>query len=536
MSRAGATPPTPPDQEARERATRIFDRNLVVTAGAGTGKTAILVERTLNLIGSGEATLRRLALITFTDKAAAELRLRLGSGLDRLRRRAAGDAPPLDPRQDADRAWAWLAASSIPADEIGRRALQALAELDAASVGTIHQFCLELLRRHPREAGIDPRAAAGEAAALDRLFDETWDRHLRGPDGPGRNRDAWRAAIGADGSAGTIRGFGEALARFTLPARALEPYHAPGLGDLFGPTLEALAAGLEDLLARVRKTTPKMASFLPLAQGWVEAIRRRGLATAEVRRLAADLAPYKSTPDPGRRIEGATADEVEAVAAAAHDLLSGLADVDEEAVAAAHAVARPLASDAKRLILERGFVTFEAMLRLARETLARHPEVRRQTRARFRMLLLDEFQDTDPLQYEVMFLLAGREPAPEGGGRRAGAADGLDAWSLELEPGRLFIVGDPKQSIYRFRRADIAAFRRAVERLLASGGEELRLTASFRSPSRLLAPINLLFDGWLGPRDTWREAEAPPYVPIEAAAGDEPPGPARVRIWSADAG
>ncbi|HUD73021.1 MAG TPA: UvrD-helicase domain-containing protein, partial [Dongiaceae bacterium] len=532
MSREPATSPaiSPPDQAARERATREFATNLVVTAGAGTGKTAILVERTLNLIGRGEATLGRLALITFTDKAAAELRLRLGSGLDRLRRRAAGDGSPIDVRQDGDRAWSWLAASGVGATEIGGRALAALQELDAASVGTIHQFCLDLLRRHPREARVDPRAAAGEAAAIDRVVDEAWDRFLRGGDGPGGRGDAWRAAISRSGSTAAVRALGEALARFTLPAAAREPYQAPPLQELLAPTLDPIRSRLDDLAGRARKMPEKMTAFLALARAQLAEIARDGLTRAAARRLAADLGPFlKSFPTAGKRLEGVSAAEVEEAATEALDLLRALAAIDEEAVAALHETARPLAGAAQRLTLERGFIPFDAMLRLARETLARHPVVRRETRARFRMLLVDEFQDTDPLQYEVVFLIAGRDSG-------AGAAAEIDAWNLDLEPGRLFIVGDPKQSIYRFRRADIAAFRRAVGRVRACGGEELRLSASFRSPSRLLTPINRLFDDWLGPRGDWRDDERPPYVPIEPAAGAEAAGPPRVQIWSADAG
>ena len=152
------TPPAPrlADAGHRRRAVTLFDRNIVVTAGAGTGKTALLVERALNLIGSGRSEIGSMALITFTEKAAAELRQRLASGLDTLRRHAAARTPleEIDPGTDAARSYAWLCGVSDQAhEEVAARALQALTEVDTAAVATIHAFCAEILRRYPREAG-----------------------------------------------------------------------------------------------------------------------------------------------------------------------------------------------------------------------------------------------------------------------------------------------------------------------------------------------------------------------------------------------
>ena len=220
-----------PDAEARRRATTDFAPNIVVTAGAGTGKTAILVERTLNLVGSGEAELESLALITFTEKAAAELRLRLGAGLDRLLRRAGGDLP-IDLGEDADRSWEWLRARGDAPDAIRGRVLAALGALDAASVGTIHAFCLDLLRRHPRSAGIDPRAGVGEEASLERVLEDSWDRFLRGPDGPGRRAQPWIEAMESEVVPGMVGHLGRALAQSPL-ADEVFATPSPSGGRLF---------------------------------------------------------------------------------------------------------------------------------------------------------------------------------------------------------------------------------------------------------------------------------------------------------------
>jgi ATP-dependent helicase/nuclease subunit A len=539
MNRAGPPrqPLDPPDREARRQATSDFTRNIVVTAGAGTGKTAILVERTLNLVGSGTATLESLALITFTEKAAAELRLRLGAGLDRLLRRAGGDESGLDSRQDADRAWTWLVARGAAPASIRTRVLGALAALDAASVGTIHAFCLDLLRRHPRAAGIDPRSAVGEEASLERLLEETWDRFLRGPDGPGRAAAAWSRAVACAAAPGPARHLGRALARFSLPEEALDPLPAIDAPALLAPLLDPRIAALTSLRSRARGLAPKMSRFLEEAERQIRAVRAEGIPISRARALAALLETHDAPPSAGARLAGAAAEEVEETARRTLDLFKALARVDDEAVAAAHDVARPFARLARHQALARGLVPFDAMLRLARDLLARQPRARRQAAARFRQILVDEFQDTDPLQYEVLFLLARREPDGD-----ATEEEPVDPWASELEAGRLFIVGDPKQSIYRFRGADIAAFRRAVDRLRACGALLLDLQASFRSPDRLLRPINRLFGGWVGPEAgdgnaDWVDDHAPPYVPLRSAAGSEPDaGPPRLSVWSIDGG
>jgi ATP-dependent helicase/nuclease subunit A len=134
------------------------------------------------------------------------------------------------------------------------------------------------------------------------------------------------------------------------------------------------------------------------------------------------------------------------------------------------------------------------------------------------MILVDEFQDTDPLQYEIVLFL----------GERAGSC-ASDAYEADLEPGRLFVVGDPKQSIYRFRGADYEAFLRATSRIVRSGGRELRLTANFRSVGGVVGPVNALFEKeacWVE-----RAPYQPPYIPISARWENGSTAPA-VEVWT----
>jgi len=142
----------------------------------------------------------------------------------------------------------------------------------------------------------------------------------------------------------------------------------------------------------------------------------------------------------------------------------------------------------------------------------RRPDVRQLVASRWDAILLDEVQDTDPLQMEIAFLLATNAPAP----------DPLDS---PIVPGKLFLVGDPKQSIYRFRRADIELYERAKGRVAAQG-EAPVIVANFRSDPGIVDLVNDVFDGWMEPPDegAWQAS----YVPLVAArsSGPAPDGPA----------
>jgi ATP-dependent helicase/nuclease subunit A len=126
-------------------------------------------------------------------------------------------------------------------------------------------------------------------------------------------------------------------------------------------------------------------------------------------------------------------------------------------------------------------MNYHDLLLSATELLRNHPEVREYFQERFTQLLVDEFQDTDPIQAEVILLLAGRDSQET-------------SWhKVAVKPGALFIVGDPKQSIYRFRRADIGVYNEVKEIITRSGGQVIPLTTNFRSLPTLCRWVNPIF-------------------------------------------
>jgi ATP-dependent helicase/nuclease subunit A len=515
------------DADDRHRAATEFGTNFVVRAGAGTGKTSLLVERALNAIGSDVATMDSIAAITFTEKAAGEMRERLAVGLDRLRT-LARDGGKVDLAGEADRAYRYLVETAgVARDEVARRCLAAMERLDEGTVVTIHGFCAELLRAHPVEAGVDPGFAVDSGERAESLGHDVWEAFVRRELGPEANRaELWERLL----SSFSLSGVGETarlLARFAVPAGLLE---ANGGGSALEPLrteARVLVDGLDSWLAREGDLT-KLGS--KCFRGLRKALD--ALATADV---AAFRKVLQAEGDLADRVEGtgglggarkgageAAVDAAKRLGDEARALCRGLLQVDDAAFGLLVRAVKPFVREYRERYLRRGLVGFDGLLVLARDLLRDHPDVRRRLKQRFRLLLVDEFQDTDPLQYEIVLFLA---EEPDGEAR--------EPFRARLDRGRLFVVGDPKQSIYRFRGADYAAFSRVVKHILDEAeGEELSLVGNFRSVPGVVDSVNELF---AHPRGCWSPAEdyQAPYDPIDAvrpAAGREP----AVDVWTVE--
>jgi ATP-dependent helicase/nuclease subunit A len=517
----------PPDRGDRIEAATNFDDNLVVIAGAGTGKTSLLVERVLTAIGADLAKIDEIAAITFTEKAAGEMRQRLAEGLERLRAIARGGVER-DETRAADRALDNLTDRfGVEREQVAERALAALQNLDRSRVDTIHTFCAGLLREHPVEAGVDPGFDVDAGEVFETVREETWERFLARELGHEAGRpDLWRRVLDSV-SIEDARAAAFELAGFSIPESLLEtPAATATTREFLGDHAGGLAAearalleqqeglggrGLADLKAMIEalealESGDGLGEFLRIDErhgGLAERVKSRG--------------PYKK-----KKFGSVDGNRIGRVATQFSRLGQQLHKVDDEVSRDLVDALRPFALEAREELLRRGYVTFDGLLVLARDLLLRSTDVRNALKKRFRMLLVDEFQDTDPVQYEIVLLLAERH------GNKAG-----DPYSAALEPGRLFIVGDPKQSIYRFRGADYAAFARAVYRVIEAGGKTLRLTANFRSVPEIVGPVNALFGP---PRSVyWEETEyQPAYESIDPVRS--PAGAPCVEVWSVEIG
>jgi len=480
------------DARARLAAAGDLERDLFLEAGAGTGKTTALVARIMALIRSGVA-LSNIAAITFTEKAAAELRERLRRDLVRASREASEDE-----------------------EEILRRALD---DLDAAAVCTLHSFAQRILREHTTEAGLPPRLEMLDEIGADMEFSEGWERFteelLAEP-------QMERALVLGDALGMRVANL-RSVARRMADNWDLAAERIPALAEVpEAPPLE-----FADLVVLMRELAGESRWC------YVPPDRSSGLLPGEADALCEALADLGRLAD---RLE--RADELEAVVlleeAARGPKPRGrkqnwhpsfdkeavrerLRDLRAEAGARLDVTGRACA--ARLLARLAGFVLAEAERRRSQgrlvfhdllvqaRNLLRHPDrgaaVRRALRRRFGRLLIDEFQDTDPIQVELALLIACEDPAE--------AAEPASWQDLTAGDGALFFVGDPKQSLYRFRRADIGLYLQVAD--WAGPAARETLSRNWRSSPAIVDWVNAVFGHLVGHAD----GSQPDYVPLQAA-------------------
>lgn len=446
----------PADREARDRIHQDLDSTLFVEAGAGTGKTTELVNRILRLVATGRAKMQGIAAITFTDAAAAELRDRVREELEK----AARDESDLPPEERA-RCWS------------------ALPEVDAAAVETLHSFSQRILAAHPLEAGLPPLLEIQDEIRSSIAFAERWGEFVDELlDDPSLEEVLLRAhllGLHPDQLRQVALEFHRHWDRLEDTSVEIDPL--PPVES--SPLLDALAQPC-GMMERCIDNDDRLYRHLESMNIYGQ---RLAAAESDLDRLRI-LAERRRITTPGGQKgnwSGVTPAEIREMLEQASTVREGLLHE------ARMSVLQPLLGRLRQFILQyaderrrQGRLEFHDLLVQARHLLRRDPSVRRAVRARFSHLLIDEFQDTDPIQADIAMLLACEETD--------GSPPALQ--QATLEEGRLFFVGDPKQSIYRFRRADIALYR-AVQRRFED--RTVRLTQNFRSLRPVIDWVNGVF-------------------------------------------
>ncbi len=444
------------------------DRHLFLAAGAGSGKTRVLVDRYLKIleVGDWEPSLpARMLAITFTDKAAKQMRDRIFSRLD-----AASDEAG-DP-------------------ETSRRILNLAREMESAPISTIHGFCSRLLREHALEAGIDPRFRIPDEVALSELRQEVLEGLLRKED-PDlitlAGEFGWQSltealeslrelrrslglpddALAGDGAAAEVSRQRETILR--LVRAEITEWQA-----LLPASLAALCSHLEGGRHPVAGSQTKIDEALAflavsdLTQVNVE------IAQGVLDRMKGLRSGGASFPDEGelKAKWNALKGELETY----RDRSNGFANAEggsDEGLAVAglrllHRYSTAIAAESRR----RGWLDFDDLQLEALRLLESNPELARRCTTFYRHIMVDELQDSNQMQHRLVRCLA-----PEGG----------DAAECTL-----FVVGDHRQSIYAFRNADVEVFKREA-RMRETKGELARLNYNYRSHPELVRYFNAFF-------------------------------------------
>lgn len=487
--------------------------HLVVTAGAGSGKTRVLVERYLRLLE--QASPEQLLAITFTEKAARELRDRVRQTIEQRVSEVLSD-----PSSPAELRAKWLERSST---------------VESARIGTFHSFCATLLRAHPIDSEIDPAfSVLDEVETLllrNEAIEETLSQAVQEP----LVNDPRVAACLREWSLDELRRMLLQLMQQRSDARQILARPSPQ----FEPN--ELRRAVDETYAIWQRSQNEAAQILQSSAAWqqiwgeLSMQARRARSDDKLGQQVLDLvALYRSWP------EACSLEELKRLRAqiATIDLKGGskkfwpddsLASTKEalrQLRDLSKAYAAYLDSNFDRKLEERAamlvlglsllfwqteqiygaaknkndLLDFDDLEHKARELLEKQAHVRRHWQDELSAILVDEFQDTNDNQRAIVYALAGIPNNQTGP-------------SEQQLP--LFIVGDGKQSIYRFRGADVSVFRNVEQDIARIGGQPIALDTSFRSHAGLVEFFNTIFEKIFERPGGYRDYEVP-FSPLLA--------------------
>lgn len=475
----------PPDQDARTTAWQCFDKNIAVTAGAGTGKTRVLVDRHLGWI-LGEAWTRpewnthasvatSIVAITFTEKAAGEMADRITRSLRRI---AGYKDAGLDERESAYVDELGLAIAdkwALTTELVRERAEELVQQAHRLEVSTIHAFAANVLRRYPLAARIRPDfqidADRSQRRSLltERLVETTKDA-LRGP----RSADVVRilSSVGMDDLRALMEGWLDCDFDGNLgasPAWSPVAKQCHTLAGILEDIEESVGTRSQTKLLRLRDALRNVAAlldehgdaFMADPRAWLETTAGDAFRSLRKDKLADYPAPTIATK------MGPAVDEFRVGALAVATFVEEVVRADPSLIEHIVAIYSPMVADTRRALWGAGLLSYDDLLRLTKHVLADHTHIATAIAEAHGQILVDEFQDTSPTQCAI-----------------------LEAIQRVAKRPFLFVVGDPKQSIYSFRGADLAAYEAFVEGL----DLQLKLTANFRSQAHLVTTLNDGFD------------------------------------------
>ncbi len=474
-------------QDLNERISAIenTDRNIIVEAGAGTGKTTLIVQKMLFLVLVKKVKLSRIVALTFTTKAAASLKQKIEEDLhkayeillhnsfvltanDEIYEKSLKDCKPEDKR-DFERFRPLLRKSGLNLDGLFAILKTSFEELPLCQIGTIHSFCNFLLKKYAVEADLNTNMQIDEAGIINIIFDKYWALFLEEElTLKSSKKDVWL----------------EILKEITLQ----DLYYftrnlcTPGFED-YEPhdNYKFLAKQAEkylqdtDLLIKNHPEN-KRSNIIPLLKMCRESLAQ---TIAFYKGKLKDFSEFDFPTFPKKLIENWEQKDFDLAAEIVDFTIINTAH-KQKLLALAFDLVKPFAQKIQKEMLTQNFLTFDEIIYKTHHLILNKKAVRQEIKLSYDNIFIDEFQDTDPIQGEIMLFLAEK----------------IDCFAtkwqdLILEQGKLFIVGDPKQSIYRFRGADISAYQEFCHLLTKQGAQTCVLQNNFRSASEIIEYVNI---------------------------------------------
>lgn len=467
----------PADQAWRKKAVQADSSNMLLEAGAGTGKTSILVEKVLNIIKSGICPIDEIVAITFTEKAAAEMITRVR---DRLIREWKNSEASLQERL---------------------RIRQALDNFENHRISTIHGLTRSILLETPFEAGVDPSFSIMEEVDENDMIDEVWEEWIKEKIG------LQDSSINLGYQLGLTGLFFKDMFNFIYENRDFFGDYNPDRKEIDVDQWEKKIEKEIESLVQFAESTCKN----PEDKGFIEIIRVR-----DEFRGTANLKPIekirsfldwriKNKKLGTARNWGGEENKIEKIRRV--EQLQSL--LSEFKITVSSIIIDNCTIELKELVdlvdeekRKRRVLTFQDLLVKTRNLLRDNPAARKYYKEKFARVLVDEFQDTDPLQVEIVFYLCEKPDYFM-----------YDWRECPLKESKLFLVGDPKQSIYRFRRADIEIYNKA-KTLITGQGETHNITVNFRTVPQIIQWVNKQFSILMEP-DKDSSCYQPEYVALQ---------------------
>ena len=467
------------DQAGRRRIKKDIEKNLIVEAGAGSGKTTEMSNRIVALLESGHRKIGEIAAITFTKKAANELQHRVHSRLEFV--------------------------YAETGNEVIRDALE---NYNECFIGTIHSFCGKLLRERPIEAGVDPGFEEIDDATDLAIRDKIWEDYVFLADDEGEELLDTLNVLNIKVTA--LKNF----LKIVCDNQDVEFDHGydntvdmdsidSEVNRVFGLLCEFMSMAKQDLPDSINLSSDNLDKMqISILMFLKKTKNRNEISIDEKIRI---LSRYTTKSCSGvTQKRWSNDNEVKKRAKEIGTEMGELRDTDIlplfETIKsfAYNKVFLPYVKRSKTYYVQykkqTGKMNFQDLLILTNNMLRDSADVRMHFQDKYKTLLVDEFQDTDPIQTQIVMYLTGREIEEK-------------RWDkLTPYPGSLFVVGDPKQSIYAFRRADIEIYEKFKQHVVNSGGALVELTTNFRASKELGVWYNTTFSEIFNQTDNGNES------------------------------